>query len=90
MTSTLKKTIKNFYFLHLLVFSEDPYSYSSSSCATSVAYISNHGLAILSVVSSPDKLIVERFFLFGHIRLKKNFSEKNNCTIDLVGIYITT
>ena len=34
----------------------------SSSCASSVADISDHGLPTLSVVSSPDELIVGRFF----------------------------
>ena len=33
---------------------------SSSSCARSVADISDHGLPNLSVVSSPDELIVGR------------------------------
>ena len=37
-------------------------SSSSSSCATSVADIGDHGLPTLSVVSSPDELIVGRFF----------------------------
>ena len=34
----------------------------SSSCARSVENIGNHGLPILSVVSSPDELIFGRFF----------------------------
>ena len=37
-------------------------SSSSSSCANYVADIGDHGLPILSVVSSPDELIVGRFF----------------------------
>ena len=37
-------------------------SSSSSSCARTVADIGDHGLPILSVVSSPDELIVGRFF----------------------------
>ena len=35
---------------------------SSSSCARSIADIGYHGPPILSVVSSPDELIVWRFF----------------------------
>ena len=35
---------------------------SSSSCARTVAGIGDHGLPILSVVSSPDELIAGRFF----------------------------
>ena len=35
---------------------------SSTSCARSVADIGDHGLPILSVVSSPDELIVGIFF----------------------------
>ena len=35
---------------------------SSPSCARSVADICDHGLPTLSVVSSPDELIVGRFF----------------------------
>ena len=34
----------------------------SSLCARSVADIGDHGLPILSVVTSPDELIIERFF----------------------------
>ena len=37
-------------------------SSSSSSCARTVADIGDHGLPILSVVSSPDELIAGRFF----------------------------
>ena len=37
-------------------------SSSSSSCTRTVADIGDHGLPILSVVSSPDELIVGRFF----------------------------
>ena len=37
-------------------------SSSSSFCARSVADIGDHGLPILSVVSSPDQFIVGRFF----------------------------
>ena len=35
---------------------------SLSSCARTVADIGDHGLPILSVVSSPDELIAGRFF----------------------------
>ena len=42
--------------------SSSPSSSSSSSFARSVADIRDHGLPTLSVLSSPDKLIVERFF----------------------------
>ena len=37
-------------------------SSSSSSCARTVADIGDHGLSILSVVSSPDEVIVGRLF----------------------------
>ena len=39
-------------------------SSSSSSCARTVAAIGDHGLQIPSVVSSPEELIVGRFFRF--------------------------
>ena len=35
---------------------------SSSSCARSVEDIGDHGLPTLSVISSPDELVVWRFF----------------------------
>ena len=45
-----------------LILSSSSSSSSSSSCARSVADIGDHGLPILSVVSSPDELFVGRFF----------------------------
>ena len=55
------KDISNY--LHIqIMFGIHKLPKSSSSCARSVADIGDHGLPMLSVVTSPDELIVWRFF----------------------------